>query len=132
MMPEGIKERFELYRKWFNTFLVREFLNLPQKYQEQFLSLLKKFTENCTKVYEENKVIKEKVINIIVTEIISPDNKQENYIICGKSSDLKKEIKMSVPINKTRPKIGSKLYHTVFSIDGVVWYSSKEELITKG
>jgi len=131
MVPDGIKERFELYRKWFRTLLIKEFMNLPQKYQERFLSLIKEFTENCNKVFEENKVIKEKVIHIVVTDVLSPDNKQESYVICGKSSELKDEVRMSVPINKPKPKIGAKLYHTVFSLDEVIWYSSKEELITK-
>jgi len=129
MLPDGIKERFELYQKWFQTFLIKEFLNLPHKYQERFLNILREFTENCKKVFEENRLIKEKVINITVTDVLPP--KQDYYTICGKAQNLKDEVRISVPLNKPKPKIGSKLCHTVFSLDEVVWYSSKEELITK-
>jgi len=131
MIPDGIKERFELYRKWFRTLLVKEFMNLPSKHQMQFIGLIKDFIENCNKVYEDQIDIKERVINLTVTKVLSPDNKQESYVICGKSSELKDEVRMSVPINRPKPKLGVKLYHTVFSLDEIVWYSSKEELITK-
>ena len=112
--------------------MVKEFMNLPSKYQEQFLIISKEFIEKCEKIYTENKNVKEKVINIVITNILPPDNKKETYIICGKSSEFKDEVRMSVPINKQKPQIGTNLYHTVFSLDGSLWYSSKEELITKG
>ena len=132
MMPDGIKEKFEFYRKWFQTLIVKEFMNLPSKYQEQFLVISKEFIVKCEKIHGENRSIKEKVINILITDILPPDNKKETYIICGKSSELKDEVRMSMPITKQKPQVGAKLYHTVFSVDGVVWYSSKEDLITKG
>ena len=131
MIPDGIKERFEFYRKWFKTLIVKEFMNLPMKYQDQFIVLLNDFIENCKKIREESKAIQERIIQITVIEILSPDNKQENYIIHGKCSELKDIVKMSVPITKPKPKMGAKIYHTIFSLDKVVWYSSKDELITK-
>lgn len=130
MIPDGIRERFDLYRKWFNTFLAQEFLNLPTKYQDRFITLVELFLSNCKKVYEEGKNVQEKVVQINVTKIILPDNKEEQYVICGKSPDSEDEIRVAFPIRTPRPKIGAKLYHTVFSIDGTLWYSSKEELIT--
>jgi hypothetical protein len=131
MIPDGIRERFEYYRRWFNTFLIKEFLNLPIKYQERFLVLLQKFTEDCKKIHNENKRIKERIICIKVEKILSPDNKEESYIVCGKTDESDDGIKLLLPINKPKPKIGSNLYHTVFSMDEKIWYSSKEELITR-
>jgi hypothetical protein len=129
MTPDGIRERFDLYRKWFNTFLVKEFLNLPTKYQDRFIALIEMFLANCKKMYEEGKKVQEKVIQIIATKVILPDNKEESYVVVGKSSDSEDEIRINFPIRMPHPKIGAKLYHTVFSFDGEVWYSSKEELI---
>lgn len=131
MVPDGIKERFEFYRKWLKTLLVKEFLNLPSKYQEQFLSLINEFVENCKKIQEESKVIHERIIQLKVTDVQSPDNKEEKYTVLGTCSDLKNNVKYSLPITKPKPKIGAKLYLTVFSLDKIVWYSSKDELITK-
>ena len=76
MTPDGIRERFDLYRKWFNTFLVKEFLNLPTKYQDRFIALIEMFLANCKKMYEEGKKVQEKVIQIIATKVILPDNKE--------------------------------------------------------
>ena len=70
MTPDGIRERFDLYRKWFNTFLVKEFLNLPTKYQDRFIALIEMFLANCKKMYEEGKKVQEKVIQIIATKVI--------------------------------------------------------------
>jgi hypothetical protein len=128
--PDGIQEKFNLYRKWFRTLLVKEFLNLPMKYQDRFLVLLRTFLKDCEKVHKDAKRVQEKVIAIKVTRILSPDNKDENYIICGETDNSQDEIRMSVPVSKPQPKIGAKLYHTIYSINGDVWFSSKEELIT--
>ena len=131
MVPDGIKERFEFYRKWLKTLLVKEFLNLPSKYQDQFLVLVNEFVENCKRIKEENKNIHERVIQVTVTGVQLPNNNQENYNIFGKSPGLKDTVKMSVPITKPQPKLGARLYLTIFSLDRVVWYSQKDELITK-
>jgi len=128
MMPDGIKERFELYRKWFKTLLVREFLNLPVKYQERFLEMANGFIQDCKKVMDENMYIQEKVIQILVERIAVSDTE---IFVFGRSDQVQEKIKISLPINRPKPKIGSKLCHTVFSINGDVWYSSKEELVTK-
>ena len=130
MNPDGIKERFDLYRKYFRTLLVKEFLNLPTKFQGRFIVLLENMLKDCRRVFEEGKNVKERLVVIQVTQVSSPDNKEEAYVVTGTSSDVEKEIRLKLPLAKPKPKIGSKLYHTVFSIDGTVWYSSKEELIT--
>ena len=130
MTPDGIKDRFDLYRKWFHTLLVKEFLNLPTKYQDKFIVLVEKFLSDCKRTFEEGKNVQERIIQLTVTKIILPDNKEESYVVCGKSPDSDEEIKINFPIRKPHPKTGAKLYHTVFSLDGTVWYSSKEELIT--
>ena len=130
MNPDGIKERFDLYRKYFRTLLVKEFLNLPTKFQGRFIVLLENMLKDCRRVFEEGKNVKERLVVIQVTQVSSPDNKEEAYVVTGTSSDVEKEIRLKLPLAKPKPKIGSKLYHTVFSIDGTIWYSSKEELIT--
>lgn len=136
MMPDGIKNSFELYQKWFKTLLIKEFLNLPSKYQEKFLVLVEKFHEDCKKIHEEGKVIQEKTITLTVTEIISDETGEKFKVYC-RSSELKNKVVLLMTRPRIpAPKIGDKICHTVFSLDkdGIcpaVWYSSKEELITK-
>lgn len=130
MTPDGIRDKFDLYRKWFRTLLVKEFLNLPTKYQKRFLVILQKFVSDCKKVLEEGKKIKEKVIRITVQRIETPDNREESYIVCGITEDVNEEIRMSFPVSKPKPRVGDRLHHTIFSVDEKIWYSSKEELIT--
>ena len=130
MTPDGIRERFELYRKWFRTFLVREFLNLPAKYQERFMALLTQFVEDCKRIKEEHKQIKEKTIKVIIERVETPDNKEEDFIAYGKHEESDDEIRLRFPVSKPRPKIGKRVRHVVYSTDESVWYSSKEELIT--
>jgi len=122
------KERFEFYRKWFKTLLVTEFLNLSLKQQEKFLILADKFLKDCRRVHDDAKKIMEKTIEILVTGILSPDNKAENYIVVGQTSES--EIRIGYPSSIKKPAVGDTLTHIVFSIDGETWYSSKEELIT--
>lgn len=130
MTPDGIRDRFDLYRRWFYTFLAKEFLNLPTKYQQRFMTILQKFTQDCNKILEEGRKIKEKQIYVTVERVLSPDNKEESYTVCGKIEDAADEVRMSFPISKPKPKTGDRLCHTIFSLDEKVWYSSKEELIT--
>lgn len=129
MTPEGIRERFENYRKWFRTLLVKEFMNLPLTYQERFLVLLQKFIEDCRKVHEEAKSVQEKTIRIIVQEVIGPDNFAENYVVVGKIEGTESIVRVLYPVSKPMPKQGKKVSSIVYSIKGDVWYSSKEELI---
>ena len=124
------KERFELYRKWFGTLLVTEFLNLSKKQQERFIILVDKFLKDCRKVHEEAKKIMEKDIEITITKILTPDNKSESYIVVGRTSKSSEEIKLKYPFPVKRPVLGDTLTYTVYSTDGEMWYSSKEELIT--
>lgn len=130
MTPEGIRERFDFYRKWFRSLLIKEFMNLPSRYQERFMVLLEKFTRDCKRTLQEGKSIQEKTIKLIVNKVHEPDNKEENYTISGKIEGTENYVKISFPVSKSRPEKGKKLNCTVYSIDGKIWYSSKEELIT--
>lgn len=134
MVPDGIREKFDLYRKWFRTLLIEEFLNLPTQYQERFLILVQKLLDDCKKMFEEGKAVKERVIEITVKKVVPEfleevmENKDTFYVF-GTCNEIEGEIKIVFPIKKPRPKTGDKLHHTVFSLDETVWYSSKEELL---
>lgn len=129
MTPEGIQEKFNLYRKWFRTLLIKEFLNLPLIHQQKFLILAERFLKDCKKVHEEAKKIQEKIIKVIVKEVLEPDNKEENYIVCGIPENTNEEIKVIFPVSKPRPKWNEWICCVVYSMDNKIWYSSKEELI---
>ena len=129
-MSDGIKERFDIYRKWFKTLLIKEFLNLPVKYQENFIIIVEKFIKDCKEVHKDAKRLMEKTVQISVKKILVPDNKEENYIIVGQVNDSQEEVKISYLASIKKPNIGDVLSHVVFSTDGEMWYSSKEELIT--
>jgi hypothetical protein len=124
------KERFELYRKWFQTLLVKEFLNLSLKQQDHFLIMVDKFIKDCQRVHEEAVKILEKKIEILITDISSPNGKSDHYIVTGQSPQSPEYIKIEYPISIKKPSIGDVLTHIVYSTDGEIWYSSKEELIT--
>lgn len=132
MTPDGIKDRFELYRKWFKTLLIKEFLNLPSKYQDRFIAMVERFLEDCKKICGEGKSIKERIIQLTITEIIPVLNKEELFKVYCKSNELENKVLLSIYKSSPKPKLGDKMYHTVFSVNGEVWYSSKEELIKKG
>jgi len=132
MIPDGIEDRFNLYKKWFKTLLIKEFLNLPTAYQKNFIVISEKFLEDCKKIHKEGKVIKEKVIKLTIYDIFPISNEipgrgtDEKFRVYCKSSELID--KVVLPMTK-EPKIGDKLCHTVYSLDGTIWYSTKEELI---
>lgn len=132
MTPDGIRERFEIYRKVFRTLLVKQFLNLPVKFQERFITLVETFLQDCKRVYNESKTIRERTIRVRIERILPPDNQTEEYVVCGKTEGVSEEIRMAFPASKPRPDIGKNLIHTMFSVDGNVWYSSKEQLLTGG
>jgi hypothetical protein len=139
MLPFGIKDKFDLYQKWFKTLLIKEFMNLPTKYQEKFLEMVEKFHGDCKKIHVESKIIQEKTITLTVTKVVLfynelPGGTEEKFRVYCKSSQLKDKVILTTKYPE--PKIGDKICHTVFSLDkdGIcpaVWYSSKEELITK-
>lgn len=124
-----IKKKFELYRKWFYTFLATEFLNLPVKEQEKFLIISKKFLQNCERVHEEAKNIIEKIFSIHIKKIESFNNKGENCIVIGEIMEINERVKISLPITYI-PKIGESIDCVLFSLDKKSWYASKEALIT--
>ena len=130
MTPEGIREKFDLYRKWLKTLLIKEFMNLPLKYQENFLVLINKFVEDCKKIMEESKKIHEKIVKI---ELIKIELLNDTNILWFKIVSTGETIKIAHPISELKNlSVGQKTYHTLFSLGKDIWYSSKEELIQKG
>jgi len=132
LTPEGLKKQFDNYRKWFSTLLIREFLNLPIKEQNKFIIMVERFLLDCRKVYKEATQVTEKIIIIRITEIEPPDNRDEDYKIIGIIKDTEKKVEIKNPATIPLPEIGSNVTTTLFSLDKKTWYSSKQELITKG
>ena len=131
MIPYGIKDRFELYQKWFKTLLIKEFLNLPTKYQEKFLTMGDTFLKDCKKIHQEGKeAIEEKIITLTITEVFSKGTNEKFKVYC-RSSTLQDKVVLSLTFPE--PKIGDKLCYVVYrlkdNLNENVWYSSKEELI---
>jgi len=122
-----MKKKFEDYRNWFFTFLAKEYLNLPINYQRKFLDIARKFIENCEKVHEEAKNIKEKTFIIYIKEIEPARNKK--CVIIGKVLEINKDIRIGVPAAQV-PEVGESIECVLFSLDEELWYSSKEALIT--
>jgi len=129
MVPEDVRGKFEMYRKWFYTFLRKEFFNLPADYQKRFFTLNENFISDCKNIHEEHQLIKEKVLEIRITKVLDADNKEENFIVFGTVLEDGQETKISYPAALKRPKAGDTIHYTVYSLDGNEWYSSKEELI---
>jgi hypothetical protein len=127
MTISGMREKFELYRKWLSTLLNEEFINLPYKEQDKFMGMLKTFSLNCEKIHKEAKSVKEKQVEIKIKSIEIKD--LDNYTISGFSLDLP-DLKINFPASQPLPKVGDSIVCIIFSIDGELWYSSKEELIT--
>jgi hypothetical protein len=123
---DGIKTKFEFYRKWLNTFLNKEFLNLPYKEQDKLLTLIKTFLTNCERIHKEAKVIKEKQISVKVIRI---EPGQGFYTILGTAPDFD-EIRIKQTASMPQPLVGDSFGCIIFSEDEKIWYSSKEELIT--
>lgn len=109
--------RFETYRKWFQALLVKEFMELPAAEQERFIPLVEKFLADCRKVAEEGRSIKERRIQVRVSQV-SGDTAMGEFE--GKTLRFPKD----------SSRIGDQVFITVFSFDGEMWYSSKRELIT--
>jgi hypothetical protein len=128
-----IKQKFEDYRKWFFTFLAKEFINLPLKSQDRLLIIVKKFVENCERVYEEAKNIKEKsfIINVKEIETRRRGIKANACVMIGNVLEINKEIRISLPLTQA-PGVGDNIECILFSLDEESWYSSKEALITAG
>jgi hypothetical protein len=134
MVPDGLREKFDLYRNWFKTLLIEEYLNLPTHYQARFIIIVQGFLDNCKKIFEEGKSVKERVIEITVQRVV-PEFLEEvmknkgTYEVFGTATDVEGEIKIIFPIKNPRPQKNDKLRHTIFSLDEKIWYSSKKELL---
>ena len=126
-----VKKRFEFYRKWFKTLLIKEFFNLDLANQEKFIVIVNNFIQDCQKIHAEAKEIMEKTVIVTITEILSPDNKDENYTVVGHpTTPFMEKIKIKYPSSVKKPSIGDSVPYTVYSLDGDIWYSFKEELLT--
>lgn len=121
------QEQFEFYKKWFNTLLVKDFLNLPYKEQSKFMVMVDKFSKDCAKVHEEAKVICERTIKVHVEKIIKND---ASYTVIGSIGDIQVPIKYLKDYDL--PAIGSSFPCIIFSSDEENWFSSKEDLLTGG
>ena len=120
-----LKEKIDLYRKWFSTLLIKEFLNLPFGEQSKFLAIAEKFMADCKRVHEEARDVKEKTVQFQVARILPND---DYHIIIGEIE--KTEVRIRYPAGMAIPKTGDKITWVLFSFDEEIWYSSKEELIT--
>lgn len=128
MIPEIIRHKFSFYRKWFQTLLVREFMNLPYKHQENFIILADKFLQDCKKIHSEHQEIKERTVTITINDI---QNTENNTILGAylENALSKTEVKIIAPLN-SKFKKDQKVRHILYSLDGQVWHSSKEQLLT--
>ena len=125
-MVTSIKERFDLYRKWLNTLINREFINLTYDDQTRFLNLIKTFTNSCERLHKEAKDINEKAVKINVDKIL----RSENYYQVIGIVDDKVPVTIDFPKEIPEPEIGASLNCIIYSGDGIEWFSSKKELIT--
>lgn len=118
-----VRHKFNQYRKWFQILEV-VFINLPQKYQDNFIILLEQFIEKCRKIHNGSQSIKEKRIQVTVTRMVPQKGKPPS--IRGSVLGFKDEIELP---GDSGLKIGDKVLYTVYSLDKQVWYSSKKELL---
>lgn len=128
---ELIKKKFEVYQYWFKSLLLKEFMNLPIKYQNKFIILVESFLKDCKDLYNEAQNIREKNIEIKIIDIIVPDEDKDYYTVIGYTKEGEREFKIIYPKENSEiiPEMGSKTICTLFSIDSIHWYSSKEDLI---
>jgi len=129
MIPEDVKEKFEWYRKWFNTFIRKEFINLPSEHQKRFMDLLDKTKDECKKYYEEQKSIKEKIIRF---KIMKVEEQGESIKLYGKTDESEEDCLMVYPKTLKSPQIGEVRHFVLYSLNDIDWYASKEELIIRG
>lgn len=125
MIPSGIKERLAHYRKWFNTLLVREFLELPYRQQEQFINTVDTFLKDCRKIHKEHENVLERSVTLEVNCITEDD---EWAYFVGTAENVTGEIQIRYP-KHSAPRDGKRIIHMVYSLDGQDWYSSKSLLI---
>ena len=122
-----MNERLNYYRKIFKTLLIKEFLNLSFKDQEKFMLIADKFVTDCKTLHKEAQEIKEKTI---IVSVLSVDSGEDSHTITGRCNG--DAIKMNIPKWMKKPIPGGTVSCPVFSNDGDIWYSSKEELIMRG
>jgi hypothetical protein len=123
------KEQLENYRKWFHNLLMNEFMNFPSADQERFLAIVMKFLEDCKKVAEEGRLIKERRVQIVVESVSENDRITVSGNIDSESTHGIR-VRVTLPQGCLKPKLNDKIPWTVYSLDGEIWYSSKKELIT--
>lgn len=123
-----LKEKFEYYRKWLDSLKMKEFFNLPVNDQNRCLALFEKFLEDCKKINKEAKEIIEKTVAL---RIVSTAENGKKLLIKGMIEGAENTIDMVMTKEAGKNmKEGSTINCVLFSLDGDIWFSSKEELIT--
>jgi hypothetical protein len=122
----ALKKKFEYYRKWLDSLKMKEFFNLPVKDQNRTLALFEKFLDDCKRINSEAKEIQEKAVLIRVINAVEDQGK---LLIKGHIEGAENTIDVIMD-KETGMKEGSTFNCVLFSIDGDMWFSSKEELIT--
>lgn len=134
MSPTGMKEKFEIYRTWFKALMMKEFINLPAKYQDRFIAIVDRFLKDCKRLRKESEEIKEKDVEITVDawhrgkDELTGHGTAKGATIVGSGSGNKIMINLPLSWDTNRNVVN----WTVYSLDGETWYSSKTELITGG
>lgn len=125
MIPDGIREKFLQYHKWLKMILKGDFINLPFRQQEKFIVMIESFLEHCRVIHKESEAIKERTIVLKIEQVIEEKN---GVSVIGTDPQVRGIISIKYP-KETHPPIGKKVIHTVYSLDGKIWHSSKEHLI---
>ncbi len=119
-----IEKRFDKYKRWFKTLLMKEFFNLPIEKQKIFISIAEEFLVDCKRIHHEANNIKEKTFQIKIERII--DISPEKYVVVGKID--RNEIKIPFPSTEKKPPMNGTITCVLYSIDEQIWYSSKTRL----
>jgi len=125
MVPSGVKERLAHYKKWLKALLMGEFLDLPHRQQEQFITMMDIFLKDCRKIHEESERVLERSVTLQVNCITEDD---EWAYFVGTAENVIGEIRIRYP-QHSAPRDEKKIVHMVYSLDGQDWYSSKSLLI---
>ena len=125
MVSISTKEKLARYRDWFKKILIKEFLNLPYRGQEQFIALVESFLKDCRVIHEEGQDILERKISIEISKV---EYQKEATIAVCTSTDLIEPVTLRYPPQEVLEE-GKKVSHMIYSLDGKNWYSSKKALL---
>ena len=125
MSKKENRKHFINYEKWFKTLLIKEFLNLPVREQQEFIHLTEKFLQDCRNSHKEAQNIREKVFQIKIEKILTSDTKKYTVIASIKEN----KVKIEIPASEPKPIVGKSITCILYSIDNQTWYYLKEKLI---